>query len=166
MTDRFPLMNSTETTWNMNRPFKISLLGAALLIGSLGSASQSARADGIIGECFGCNCACSSCVCGDCCGGCCDCGYMLPARRGCYYNWNGRYAHSAYGQPVALVVPPIANMQTNWGWGASSSRVSHLDHQVQRNYPGAGLFGGLWRRTPAWPSDTTQIGAYYVRGPW
>ncbi|MEX2316223.1 MAG: hypothetical protein WD669_03660 [Pirellulales bacterium] len=150
----------------MNRLFLIVLLVAAFLIVGLGGNVPAALADGLCGECLGCNCLCSSCVCGDFCCGCCDCGYMLPAKRGQGYNWNGRYAHSAYGQPVALLVPPIANMQTNWGWGVSSSRVSHLDHQVHRNYPGAGLFGGWWRRTPAWPSDTTQIGAYYVRGPW
>jgi hypothetical protein len=99
-------------------------------------------------------------------GGLCDCGYMLPVRRAQYYNWNGRYAHSAYGQPVALVVPPTANLQTNWGWGVASSRVTRLEHQVQRNFPGPGPWGGAFRRTPAWPSDTTQFGVYYVRGPW
>jgi hypothetical protein len=91
---------------------------------------------------------------------------MLPVRRAQCYSWNYGYAHQAYGQPVALVVPPTANMQTNWGWGVGSSRVSRIDHQVQRNYPGTGPWGGPWRRTPAWPSDTTQFGVYYVRGPW
>ena len=37
---------------------------------------------------------------------CCDCGYMLPVKRSCWYNWNRNYAHTEYGQPVALVVPP------------------------------------------------------------
>jgi hypothetical protein len=108
------------------------------------------------------------CVAGDgglCCGMC-DCGYMRPVRRAECYNWNGRYAHALYGQPLAMVVPPTANLQTNWGWGVASSRVSRLDHQVQRNFPGLGVFGGPFRRTPAWPSDTTQFGVYYVRGPW
>ena len=72
---------------------------------------------------------------------------------------------AAAGQP-ALVVPPTANLQTNWGWGVASSRISRIDHQFQRNYPGAGMFGGPFRPTPVWPHDTTQFGVYYVRGPW
>src|SRR5918996_185535 len=96
----------------------------------------------------------------------CDCGYMLPAKRACWYNWNRNYAYTAYGQPVALVVPPTANLQTNYGWGVASSRLSRIEHQFQRNYPGSGMFGGSFRPTPVWPSDTTQFGVYYVRGPW
>ena len=92
--------------------------------------------------------------------------YMFPVYRSRYYNWNHNYAHTAYGQPVALVVPPTANMQTNWGWGVGSSRVSRIDHQFHRNFPGAGQFGGPMRSTPLWPSDTTQFGVYPVRGPW
>jgi hypothetical protein len=96
----------------------------------------------------------------------CDCGYMLPAYRARYYNWNRNYANTEYGQPVALVVPPTANLQTNYGWGVASSRLSRIEHQFQRNYPGYGTFGGPFRPTPVWPSDTTQFGVYYVRGPW
>jgi hypothetical protein len=93
-------------------------------------------------------------------------GYMLPVRRAKAYNWNGNYYHTEYGAPVALVVPPTANLQTNWGWGVASSRISRIDHQFQRNWPGAGPFGGPFGPTPVWPSDTTQFGTYYVRGPW
>jgi hypothetical protein len=107
---------------------------------------------------------------GACCPGCtccaCDCGYMLPANRARWYNWNRNYAHTEYGQPVALVVPPTANLQTNYGWGVASSRLSRIEHQFQRNFPGYGTFGGPFRPTPVWPSDTTQFGVYYVRGPW
>jgi hypothetical protein len=92
--------------------------------------------------------------------------YMTPIVRAQWYNWNRNYANTDYGQPVALVVPPTANMQTNWGWGVASSRVSRIEHQFQRNYPGDGSFGGPFRRTPLWPSDTTQFGVYYVRAPW
>jgi hypothetical protein len=91
---------------------------------------------------------------------------MMPVRRARCYNWNYNYVHQEYGQPVALVVPPTANLQTNWGWGVSSSRISRVDHQFGRNYPGTGPFGGPFRPTPAWPSDTTQFGVYNVRGPW
>jgi len=97
---------------------------------------------------------------------CCDCGYMKPIHRAQGYNWNRNYAHTEYGQPVALIVPPTAQLQTNWGWGVASSRISRIDHQFQRNYPGSAMFGGPFRPTPVWPSDTTQFGVYPVRGPW
>ncbi len=96
-----------------------------------------------------------------------EAGYMWPLTRAQNYNWHGQYAHSAYGQPVALVVPPTANLQTNWGWGVGSSRISRIDHQFGRNYPGAGgMGGGNFKRLPRWPHDTTNFGTYYVRGPW
>jgi hypothetical protein len=91
---------------------------------------------------------------------------MQPIARAQWYNWNRNYAYTDYGQPVALVVPPTANLQTNYGWGVASSRISRIDHQFQRNFPGYGMFGGPFRPTPIWPSDTTQFGVYYVRGPW
>lgn len=92
--------------------------------------------------------------------------YMWPVYRSQSYNWNSNYAHIQYGQPVAMVVPPTANLQSNWGWGVSSSRVSRIEHQFGRNYPGAGPHGGPFRNTPVWPQDTTQFGVHYVRGPW
>lgn len=94
--------------------------------------------------------------------------YMWPLERAQMYNWHGSYYHSSYGQPVALVVPPTAQLQTNWGWGVGSSRVSRIDHQFGRNYPGNGPFGGgaAFRPLPRWPHDTTNFGVYYVRGPW
>ena len=101
-----------------------------------------------------------------CCCCCCDAGYMLPVRRAEWYNWNRNYANTDYGAPVALVVPPTAQLQTNYGWGVASSRITRIDHQFQRNYPGPGPFGGPYRSTPLWPSDTTQFGVYPVRGPW
>jgi hypothetical protein len=97
---------------------------------------------------------------------CCDCGYMKPIRRAQYYNWNRNYAYTDYGQCTSLVVPPTAQLQTNWGWGVASSRISRIDHQFQRNYPGNATFGSPFRPTPVWPSDTNEFGVYYVRGPW
>jgi hypothetical protein len=97
---------------------------------------------------------------------CCDCGYMKPVYRSQCYNWNRNYAYTDFGAPTALVVPPTAQLQTNWGWGVASSRITRIDHQFQRNYPGNGEFGGPFRPTPVWPSDTTQIGVYPVRAPW
>jgi len=94
-------------------------------------------------------------------------GHMLPLQRAQQYNWHGNYAHSAYGQPMAMVVPPTANLQTNWGWGVGSSRISRIDHQFGRDYPGTGGVGaGQFNRLPRWPHDTTNFGVYYVRGPW
>jgi hypothetical protein len=113
-----------------------------------------------------CDCDCCACVGPACDNRCCECGYMLPVKRSRWYNWNRNYAHTEYGQPVALVVPPTANLQTNWGWGVASSRISRIEHQFQRNFPGYGQFGGPFRATPVWPSDTSQFGVYYVRGPW
>ena len=97
---------------------------------------------------------------------CVDCGYMKPIYRAQYYNWNRNYAYTDFGAPTALVVPPTAQLQTNYGWGVASSRISRIDHQFQRNYPGYGRFGGPFRSTPVWPSDTTQFGVYPVRAPW
>jgi len=97
---------------------------------------------------------------------CFDCGYMKPIHRAQFYNWNRNYAYTDFGAPTALVVPPTAQLQTNYGWGVASSRISRIDHQFQRNFPGYGTFGGPFRPTPVWPSDTTQFGIYPVRGPW
>ncbi len=109
--------------------------------------------------------------CSDCSSGACVPACQMPylktaQRRASQYNWHGNFNHSAYGQPVALVVPPTANLQTNWSWGAPSSRISRIDHQFGRNYPGPGPFGGGFRNTPVWPADTAQFGVYYARGPW
>jgi hypothetical protein len=90
----------------------------------------------------------------------------LPQGRASMYNWHANYAYTDYGAPTALVVPPTAQLQTDWSWGAPSMRVSRIDHQFTRNYPGPAPFGAGFRHTPAWPQDTAQFGVYYVRGPW
>lgn len=91
--------------------------------------------------------------------------YLRPLRRASMYNWHGNYNYTDYGRPTALIVPPTAQLQTNWSWGAPSMRVSRIDHQFTRNYAGPGQQGG-YRTTPIWPQDTAQFGVYYVRGPW
>ena len=91
---------------------------------------------------------------------------MWPLRRAMNYNWHANYAHTEYGAPMAMVVPPTAQLQTHWGWGVSSSRISRIDHQFGRNFPGPGPHGGPFQPTPNWPQDTTQFGVYHVRGPW
>jgi len=82
--------------------------------------------------------------------------------------WHGRFYNVQYGQPIALVVPPTAELQTDYAWGSVASRMTRIDHQFQRPWP-----NGYWSNypygflpTPAWPSDTRQFGTYYVRGPW
>ena len=83
-------------------------------------------------------------------------------------SWNGGYYNAAWGMPIALVVPPTAERQMNWGWGVGNSRVTPIAHQFHRNYPGApGCSSyGQYSPMPAWPRDTMQFGVYYIRGPW
>jgi hypothetical protein len=83
--------------------------------------------------------------------------------------WHGNYYYPQWGAPVALVVPPTAEFQTNYSWGVPASRISPIDAQFSRGYPGTG--SGVVGRTgflppPQQPSDTNQFGVYYVRGPW
>lgn len=91
----------------------------------------------------------------------------LAQRRAQSSSWHDYYYDPAWGMPVAVVVPPRAKAQTNWGWGVGNTRVTGIPHQFQPGYPAAGIYDrSLFRPTPAWPSDTTQFGYYYIRGPW
>jgi hypothetical protein len=90
---------------------------------------------------------------------CCTNGYQT--------GWHGGYYHAAWGMPVAVVVPPTAEVHTDWGWGVGNTRITPNCPQFTRNYPGPHRYqGNQYRPTPPWPSDTNQFGAYYVRGPW
>jgi len=128
------------------------------------------------------------------CGPCGPCGHPVggPCSYGCscclhehckYYAWEKRYFlrsqgkawHSAWydpweGRPIALVVPPTAEFQTQYSWGVPSSRVAPIYHQFRRPYPGpggvAGGGAGGFLPTPNQPSDTVQFGVNAVRGPW
>lgn len=80
--------------------------------------------------------------------------------------WHGRHYYTEWGTPVALVVPPTVQNQVNWGWGVGTTRVSPIYHQFKRPYPGPYSSGAGFMPTPRWPSDTTQFGVHYVRGPW
>jgi hypothetical protein len=81
-------------------------------------------------------------------------------------NWHRGYYNTQYGAPLALVVPPTAFTHTEFGWGVGTTRVSPIYPQFGRPFPGP-LYGGQgFLPTPLWPSDTTQFGVYYVRGPW
>ncbi len=88
----------------------------------------------------------------------------IADQRAAWYSWHGGYRHTSWGAPVALVVPPTAEFHTEYGWGVTNTRVVPIYHQFKRPfYNGA---GGPFATTPRWPRDTTQFGAYYVRGPW
>ena len=83
------------------------------------------------------------------------------------YPWHGSYYHSAWGTPVALVVPPNAELQTSWGWGVGATQVTPISAQFGRDYPGMPYYSNqTFNPTPLWPSHTSQFGVYYVRGPW
>jgi hypothetical protein len=91
----------------------------------------------------------------------------IAARHAQTMSWHGPYYNRWWGGPVAVVVPPTAHMQTNWGWGVSQTTVTPIYHQFRRQYPGA--IGGdvnALLPTPMWPSHTSQFGYYYVRGPY
>lgn len=82
--------------------------------------------------------------------------------------WHGNYYYHQWGAPTALVVPPVANMQTSLGWGVAQTSMMPIYHQFSRPYPGAseGVGNSNFHPTPRWPSHTDQFGVYYVRGPW
>ncbi len=84
------------------------------------------------------------------------------------YPWHCGYYYTQWGSPVALVVPPTAEKQYSMGWGVGNTRLTRIYHQYGRPYPGpyAGNPGQRFSATPYWPSDTSQFGVYYVRGPW
>jgi len=84
-------------------------------------------------------------------------------------SWHSGWYDPAEGRPIALVVPPTAEFQAQYGWGVPSSRVMPIYHQFHRPYPGAGAVGGAgggFLPTPNQPSDTVQFGVNAVRGPW
>jgi hypothetical protein len=81
------------------------------------------------------------------------------------YSWHGPYSHVQWGRPLALIVPPTANMQTEYGWGVARTQMVPIHHQFDRPVALPGSRGG-WSPTPPWPWSTTQMGVYSVRGPW
>ena len=81
--------------------------------------------------------------------------------------WHGYYYKPEWGMPLALVVPPRAQFQTHWGWGVANTRITPIYHQFGRTWPGPGVYHRrAYRPAPPWPSDTDQMGVYYIRGPW
>jgi hypothetical protein len=87
-------------------------------------------------------------------------------RQAQYLPWHNGYYDPAWGEPHALVVPPTAEFQSNYGWGVGGTRVAPIYHQFGRPFPGYYGGGGAFRPIPQYPSDTQQFGVYYIRGPW
>ena len=82
-------------------------------------------------------------------------------------SWHGGYYEGEWGMPVALVVPPTAENQVHYGWGVGATRVTPINYQYQPGYPIPGYYNRLWfQPVPLWPTDTDQMGKYYIRGPW
>ena len=82
-------------------------------------------------------------------------------------SWQGGYYEAGWGMPLALVVPPKAEMQTHYGWGVGATRTTPINNQYQPGYSVPGYYNRAgFRPAPVWPSDTDQLGVYYIRGPW
>ncbi len=83
------------------------------------------------------------------------------------YAWHGEYAYWRWNQPTALVVPPTAAFQSEYNWGVGQTRSLPIYHQFGFNHPGVvGGSAGQFPHAPYWPSSTSQLGVYPVRGPW
>jgi hypothetical protein len=87
---------------------------------------------------------------------------------GPYAPWHSGYHSATWGQPVALVVPPTATHQTNWGWGIGNTRITPIQPQFigPMTATASQYQYGRTRPTPHYVSDTLQLGVYYIRGPW
>ena len=83
------------------------------------------------------------------------------------YAWHCNNSYWQYGRPTALVVPPTSAFQTVYSWGVANTRSVPIYHQFGRPYPGPGVAPapGTFPAAPYWPSNTTQLGIYPVRGP-
>lgn len=83
--------------------------------------------------------------------------------------WHYGYYHTMWGRPVALVVPPQANYQTNYSWGVGNTTITPIYPQYAGpTYVPVGAPSPRpgYLPTPYWPSDTRQFGVYYIRAPW
>src|SRR6266700_3947186 len=74
-----------------------------------------------------------------------------------YLPWHNGYYDPAWGEPFALVVPPTAEFQSNYGWGVGGTRVAPIYHQFGRPFLGYNAAGAAFRPTPLNPSDTQQF---------
>ncbi len=78
------------------------------------------------------------------------------------YQMGQMYADPGWGTPVALVVPPRAASHVDYSWGVASSRRVAID----KHFPNSGIGGGAgFPPAPVQPTDTSQLGVYYLRVP-
>jgi len=93
---------------------------------------------------------------------------FFARRRAMKANWHQGYYQGQWGAPLALVVPPTLDLQTDYGNTLGTMRVTRIWPQFQQAYPGPAMPGNnpKYKPVPSWPTDTTQMGVYYIRGPW
>lgn len=81
--------------------------------------------------------------------------------------WHEGYYEPEWGMPLALVVPPKAEMQVHYGWGVGETRTTPINYQYHRDNPIPGYYNRAgFQPVPYWPNSTDQMGVYYIRGPW
>ncbi len=91
----------------------------------------------------------------------------VAARQAATMPWHGYHYKPQWGMPLAMAVPPTAGTRTHWGWGVGNTRTTPIGHQYGPHWPGPGVYDRRsYRQTPPWPTDTDQMGVYYIRGPW
>jgi len=81
--------------------------------------------------------------------------------------WQDGYYDVAWGMPLAVLVPPTARWQTDYSWGPGGTRVTHINSRFRpmSSGPESSYQMGGYLPAPPQPSDTRQMGDYYVRGP-
>jgi hypothetical protein len=98
----------------------------------------------------------------------------IPARGGEIFrryqgtgSWNTSYYDPAWGMPMAVVVPPTAQWQTDYSWGVGGTRLTRIGPRYQWEYPApeSAYRSGDYLPAPPQPSDTQQFGVNYVRAP-
>jgi len=81
--------------------------------------------------------------------------------------WNTNYYDPAWGMPEAVVVSPRVRWQSNYASGVGGSRVDRIGARYQGQVPGPeSVYDPRnYQSAPPQPTDTTQFGVNYVRGP-
>ena len=71
------------------------------------------------------------------------------------------------GMPLVLVVPPVRRQTGQLELGVRQfASKTYIRARFTHGWPGPGIYDrAVFSPTPPWPSDTTQFGVYYVRGP-
>lgn len=130
------------------------------------------------GGCHGWN-GCKGWGCGHCWGcchgmGCCHggCNCIVPVNPGYSDPRDGQlYAAQGFNVPVAVPLAPCVRKTYNYGWGIPSSRITRVGAQYTKWHPdtlysqtGGRLVGDQYQ-TIYQPTDTTQLGFYYVHVP-